>query len=154
MILEYQNFLREKFMLRDYSILISGGFGHIGWQLAKVLSENNSIYLFENNLMNRPRPIEDISITETIFDDVKNVNHYNIKCDLFFHFGEYSRVEQSFKDVKKTLTYNFGPMRNILEFCKYHDSKLVYSGSSTKLVIMAKTVMRRHTLGPRPRIRN
>lgn len=136
-------------------IVVTGGAGFIGSHLCEYLVKTGlyDVTCIDNYFTGTPdNHIHGVTYIEGNACNIAALIDFS--PDYVFHFGEYSRVEQSFKDVKKTLTYNFGPMRNILEFCKYHDSKLVYSGSSTKLVIMAKTVMRRHTLGPRPRIRN
>ena len=51
---------------------------------------------------------------------------------LVYHLGEYSRVEQSFDDIDKVLLFNKIGTLKVLEFCRKHQCKLVYAGSSTK----------------------
>jgi UDP-glucose 4-epimerase len=46
--------------------------------------------------------------------------------------GEYSRVEQSFEDIKLAYEYNKKSILEVLEFCRSRGAKLIYAGSSTK----------------------
>jgi UDP-glucose 4-epimerase len=52
--------------------------------------------------------------------------------DIIFHLGEYARVEKSFEDVAMTWSLNVPGTFAVLEFCRKHQTKLVYAGSSTK----------------------
>ena len=52
--------------------------------------------------------------------------------DIVFHLGEYSRVEQSFDDLKTVWDYNKAGTFEVLQFCRKHACKIVYAGSSTK----------------------
>jgi len=57
-----------------------------------------------------------------------------------FHFGEYSRVEQSFDDIDIVFEYNLGSIYQILKFAKLNNAKLIYSGSSTKFGDSGETI--------------
>lgn len=52
--------------------------------------------------------------------------------DIVFHLGEYPRVEQSFADVEAVLSSNVVGTKQVLEFCRKRNTKMVYAGSSTK----------------------
>jgi UDP-glucose 4-epimerase len=52
--------------------------------------------------------------------------------DMVYHLGEYSRVEQSFGDIKKVWQYNKDGMFAVLEFVRKAGCKILYAGSSTK----------------------
>ena len=62
-----------------------------------------------------------------IFDIFREINF-----DYVFHFGEYSRVEQSFEEIDKIIKYNVIPLFEVIKLFKKNNSKLIYSGSSTK----------------------
>lgn len=52
--------------------------------------------------------------------------------DIIYHLGEYSRVEQSFEDIKQVWKSNKEAIFSVLEFVKKTRAKLIYAGSSTK----------------------
>ena len=54
------------------------------------------------------------------------------RIDYIVHLGEYSRVEQSFDDITLLLKNNLGTLGPLLELWRHHQSKFIYSGSSTK----------------------
>lgn len=57
---------------------------------------------------------------------------YTFYPSIIFHLGEYSRITTSFEDILKCQNSNSLGTFNILEICKRHKIKLVYSGSSSK----------------------
>lgn len=127
-------------MIEKSKIIISGGFGHISWSLAKILAKQNTLYLFENGLMNRPTPNDIPPNVNIIYDDIRNIQKYDIHCDLFFHFGEYSRVEASINEPLKVYNNNIGSVLSVLNYCDKARCKLIYSGSSTKFSDDGKTI--------------
>ncbi len=52
--------------------------------------------------------------------------------DMVYHLGEYSRVEQSFDDIKTVWEYNKDGIFAVLEFVRRAGCKILYAGSSTK----------------------
>lgn len=42
----------------------------------------------------------------------------NFSPDIVYHLGEYSRVEQSFKDIEKVWEFNKNGIFSVLEFCR------------------------------------
>lgn len=52
--------------------------------------------------------------------------------DYIFHFGEYSRVEQSFVEPELALANTVSTIPQVLELWRITGAKLIYSGSSTK----------------------
>lgn len=112
--------------------VISGGAGFIGSHLCEklystgyeVISIDNYFTGTKNNHLNGVHYID---------SDVCNINKLDIKKpDIFFHLGEYSRVEQSFEDFDLVWQFNKQGIYEILKFCHQNDCKLVYAGSSTK----------------------
>lgn len=56
----------------------------------------------------------------------------NFKPGTIYHLGEYSRVEQSFDDIKQVWKFNKEGIFAVLEFVRKTGAKIVYAGSSTK----------------------
>ena len=54
------------------------------------------------------------------------------KFDYIFHFGEYSRVEQSLQEPFVALSNTYKSLSPLLQFWCLSEAKLIYSGSSTK----------------------
>lgn len=54
--------------------------------------------------------------------------------DLIFHLGEYARVAKSLEEPEVVWDLNMTGTLAVLEFWRKHQSKLIYSGSSTKAV--------------------
>jgi len=118
------------------TVLVIGGAGFIGSNLCahlvdlggyKVVSLDN---YFTGSTTNH---VDGVTYIRGEAKDVYNLlgDHGVSDVDLVFHFGEYSRVEQSFDDIKFTFQMN-QQMIHVLEFCKLKNAKLIYSGSSTK----------------------
>ena len=115
------------------TIVVTGGAGFIGSNLCEKLIElehqvisidNYSFGLKENH----------IPEVEYLDGETKDITQLlaNKKVDLIFHLGEYSRVEQSFTDVKEVLDSNTVGTQAVLEYVRHNGCKLVYAGSSTK----------------------
>lgn len=114
-------------------ILVTGGAGFVGSNLCEALVKNpeNEVFSLDNYFTGkRENHIQGVTYiegsTEHIFELI------DFKPNLVFHLGEYSRVEQSFEDIDKVFLFNKIGTLKVLEFCRKHNSKLVYAGSSTK----------------------
>ena len=125
--------IQIKELFRGKSVLITGGTGFVGTHLAqKLVAESDSVVCLDNYLSGRKSNqiagayyIEgDVNDIVDIFDDQK--------FDYIFHFGEYSRVEQSLDEPHVALSNIYKSFASLLEFWRRSDAKLIYSGSSTK----------------------
>ena len=119
-------------MIANQNVLISGAKGFVGSRLVDALRYNNEIVAVDN-LLHAPNPDEfpnvrylNVSVSEAIH------RLRNDKFDLFFHFGEYSRVEQSVAEPMLAFENSSASMVDVIRFCIVNNIKLVYSGSSTK----------------------
>ena len=115
------------------NILVTGGAGFIGSNLCEKLleSQNNNIYSLDNYFTgSKDNHIPGVSYIEGETRDIDSL--IDIKPDIIYHLGEYSRVEQSFGDIEKVWRYNKDGIFAVLEFCRKTGAKIVYSGSSTK----------------------
>ncbi len=114
-------------------VLVTGGAGFIGSHLCEELvkSDRNIVYSLDNYFTgSEDNHIEGVTY---IRGDTKDIDTLiDFSPDLVYHLGEYSRVEQSFDDIKKVWEYNKYGTFAVLEFVRKHGSKIVYAGSSTK----------------------
>lgn len=114
------------------NILISGGFGHVGSELAKNMVLKNNVTIIDNSLLGRSQVEIDHLGIKIINDSVENLHRHEINCDYFYHLGEYSRVEQSLDEPDLVFRNNIGSIIPVLDFCRKKEAKLIYAGSSTK----------------------
>ncbi len=117
--------------LENKKILVTGGAGFVGSHLCERLVKNNIVYSLDNYFTgsekNHIKGVEYIKgNTADIFKLIDFIP------DIIYHLGEYSRVEQSFDDMRIVYEYNKIGTFEVLEFARQRGSKIVYAGSSTK----------------------
>ena len=114
-------------------ILVTGGAGFIGSNLIKRLntSENTIISLdnYSSGTVNNHH--EGVKyINGNTWDILEIEDLKKFKPDIIFHFGEYSRIHQSFEEISKVFKSNFLGTQQVLEYTVKNNSFLIYSGSS------------------------
>lgn len=117
------------------NVLVTGGAGFVGSNLIKKLIEQNpeiNITSLDNYFTGKPE------------NHVAGVEYYrgntweadsifeNREFDTVFHFGEYSRIVQSFRDIDFVHRSILSGTPIILELCRKWGAKLIYSASSSK----------------------
>lgn len=117
--------------LDNKKVLITGGLGHIGSSLATELSKNNQVTVIDNLLIDETQKF-DIDNVKIIIGDVANKILDINNADIIFHFGEYSRVEQSIDEPVKVFENNFQSLLPVMKRARELNSKFIYSASSTK----------------------
>ncbi len=113
--------------------LVTGGAGFIGSHLCERLSKdsNNKVYSLDNYFTGSES--NHMPNVTYIKGDTKDISKLiTFKPDVVYHLGEYSRVEQSFDDIKKVWASNKDGTFAVLEFVRKAASKIIYAGSSTK----------------------
>ncbi len=119
--------------------IVTGGSGFIGSCLIKrLLNDANAlrphikILSIDNYLSgSKKNEVEDNRV-KYIEDTTWNINKYSyFKPEIVFHFGEYSRISQSFEEPLKVFDSNLKGTYEVIEFCKKNNCKLMYSGSSS-----------------------
>ena len=121
-------------------ILVTGGAGFIGSSLInyliklgikeKIISvDNYSSGYVKNHIKN--------SKVKYIKGENKDIDiilkNYRNKIKVIFHFGEFSRIYQSFKNYKKCFEFNIHHSSKVIEFAKNNKIKLIYSATSSNL---------------------
>ena len=112
-------------------ILVTGGAGYIGSNLIKHLKKTTDaeITSLDNYFTGiKQNHIKGVKYIKGNTSDISNLN----KQDVVYHFGEYSRVVPSFKDVEYLMKTNLLGTSKVIEQCKKWNAKLIYSASSSK----------------------
>ena len=121
-------------------ILITGGAGFIGSNLIqylvkkkikeKIISlDNYSSGSIKNHVINKK-----VKYFKGDNKDIELIlKNYKKKIKVIFHFGEFSRIFQSFKQYKKCFDYNIYHSFKVIEFAKNNNIKLIYSATSSNL---------------------
>jgi len=115
------------------AVLVTGGAGFIGSHLCEVLTAEPA---------NQVWSLDDYS-TGSVKNHIPGVKYLkgntcdigelvDFPIDVIYHLGEYSRVEQSFRDFDTVWSSNVAGTFAVLEFCRRHHCRLIYAGSSTK----------------------
>ena len=97
-------------------ILIIGGAGFIGSHLCEAYSANHDVTSIDNYISGKTD--NHIDNVEYINLDAENIISMDRNFDIIFHFGEYSRVEQSLTKIDFVLNNNISPILYILQFAK------------------------------------
>tara|TARA_B100001093_G_scaffold443375_1_gene445667 strand:- start:848 stop:1792 length:945 start_codon:yes stop_codon:yes gene_type:complete len=124
--------------LNMYKILVTGGAGFIGSNLAKALSDQGNYVVSLDNYLSgsKANHHDDVHYIKGSTSDLWSIFGYQPnQFDYIFHLGEYARVEQSFGDYDIVMDYNYHSFPVVLDFAKHSNAKLIYSGSSTKFSV-------------------
>ena len=121
-------------------ILITGGAGFIGSSLINYFIKNNYKYKIisldnyssgsvKNHIKNKN--VKYIRGNNSDISKLLTKEKLNIK--VIFHFGEFSRIFQSFKNYKNCLEYNIHNSFRVIQFAKDNNIKIIYSATSSNL---------------------
>lgn len=125
-------------MLSDKNILITGGAGFIGSNMANLLMKTNQITVLDDfsggkhqnlKLPEQPKNLKIIRADLRTRDFFKKLDdHY----DLIIHLAANSDVRSGSEDTETDMQINVIGTHNLLEFMRIHDCKeLLFSSSST-----------------------
>ena len=119
-------------------ILITGGLGHIGSFLIKNFikyKKIKKIYVVDNICNQNFSVLLSLKSTKIKFfygDTVdKNLYKKIPKVNIVLHLASITNAEESFDIKKKIYRNNFGSFRNIVQYCKKNNSKLIHISSTS-----------------------
>ena len=119
-------------------LIITGGAGFVGSNLIKhflkktnynIISIDNYSSGSKKNHITNSRVVYKNSDTKNISKIIKNPK----EIDALFHFGEFSRIYQSFGSFNQCIDSNNIGTNSIISFCHKYNIKLIYSATSASL---------------------
>ena len=121
-------------------IVITGGAGFVGSNLIeyllikeknfKIISIDNYTSGTKKNHIKSPRALYFKGNTKNISNILKK---YKKKIHTVFHFGEFSRIHQSFYNMKECVDSNSNGSHEVFNFCLDNKIKLIYSATSASI---------------------
>ncbi|MFQ5710579.1 MAG: NAD-dependent epimerase/dehydratase family protein [Candidatus Geothermarchaeales archaeon] len=119
-------------MIKDKSILVTGGLGFIGSEIARALHEENRVIVIDNLSSGRRESIEGLGV-EFHEGDIRDPNLKKLfeDVDLVFHEAAHTRVDESILNPVYDADVNVCGTVNMLEGCRKNDVKNFIYASST-----------------------
>lgn len=115
-------------------ILVTGGAGFIGSHLCERLAKDGHKVISLDNYFtgSRDNHVPGVEYRKGHTKDIEK--HIPESPDIIYHLGEYSRVAKSLEEPRVVFDLNMVGTFGMLEFWRKKKCKLVYAGSSTKMV--------------------
>ena len=125
-------------MKKNY-IVVTGGVGFIGSNLIRYFLNKTKFKIISLDNYSTGRKYNEIKNKRVryIKSDTKNIskilNLYKKKIHSLFHFGEFSRIYQSFLNMSDCISSNTIGSNEVFNFCLSNNIKLIYSATSASI---------------------
>ena len=120
-------------------IIITGGAGFIGSNLIKLFVKKTKLKIISIDNYStgtRKNHIKHKNV-KYINSDTKDIEKvlkkYRKKISTIFHFGEFSRIFQSFDNYDDCISYNIHSSFQVINFAKKNRIRIIYSATSSAL---------------------
>ena len=112
-------------------ILVTGGAGFIGSNLIdRLLKEGNEVHSLDNyDSGTEENHVEGCNYHS---GDIENISLMDKDFDLIYHLAGLSRIQPSFSDPSETFRVNTIGTKEVCEFGRKINTKIVYAGSSSR----------------------
>ena len=113
------------------NVLITGGVGFIGTNLAEVLIElGYNVYSLDNySFGSKQNELKNVSYYNL---DIEEIDQVKQQIDICFHLAAMARVQPSFENPNEYFRVNTYGTTKVMEWAKKNNVKVVYAGSSSK----------------------
>ena len=120
-------------------IIVTGGCGFVGTNLINLLltkTKDKIISIDDYSVGSKKNEINNSRVNYIIGhtkDISKTLKKYSSRIKVIFHFGEFSRIYQSFLQMNKCIQSNTIGTNAVFDFCLKNKIKLIYSATSASL---------------------